>query len=95
MCTPHGFLPTAIEGVTTFCRHLRGILALKTPVGNELALIFPVPHGESCQIRGTQGGSFDHLRPLHRHLEDIALELHGEVIHGGSTIDAYYWYCHA
>ena len=43
-------------------------------------------HRQAGQVGCTQGGGLDNLRPFHRHIEDISLELHEEVVGYGAAV---------
>src|SRR5258708_12522367 len=55
----------------------------------------PEAGGQASKIRSTQGGRLSNLWPLHRHSQNISLELHEQVIDDGASIDTQSRHMHA
>src|SRR5579859_2216232 len=84
----HGALPTRVEAVALILAHLWLKGAVDSPVLCAFLRTAPETYGDTCEIGGTEGGSFGDLRTLDGHTEDVCLELHEQVIDNCAAIDA-------
>ena len=65
------------------------------PLLGDVCLRFPVTDRQTGQIRGAEGGGLGHARANDRHFEQIALELHQQIIRAGTAVHAEFLEAHA
>ena len=61
---------------------------LKLPVRGQHRAALPQPDADTRQIGGAERRRFGDLRTQHRHPEQVGLQLHQQIIGGGTAIDA-------
>src|SRR5215472_9528481 len=87
----HGALdssfPVGIKHFALVRTHSRLKRAINRPLPGHFLRTAPKSSCQTCQVSSTQGGRLGNLWPLHRHAENISLELHEQVIDNCATID--------
>src|SRR5579863_10283636 len=76
-----GALPAGVELLALGLAHRGAEFVVQRPLARELRLTAPEAGGKPRQIRGAQRGRLRDLRALHRHAQDISLELHQQVVY--------------
>src|SRR5712691_2754197 len=80
-------LPTSIELIALIGAHLRLKCAVNGPVLCQLMLAAPEANRKAGQVGSAQGCRLRNLWSLHRHAENIGLELHEQVVYDSTAID--------
>src|SRR5260370_40316006 len=88
-------LPIGIELIPLVSAHLRLEGAINCPMLAYFLVAAPEAGRHASKIRSTQGSRRSNLWPLHRHSQNISLELHEQVIDDGASIDTQSRHMHA
>src|SRR5580698_968781 len=78
--TAHRLLPGVEQCRAAIFRHLRIPALVDRPVADEILAIAPIPDRESRRVCRTQGGGLRNFRPHHRHIENVGLKLHQQLV---------------
>ena len=84
----HGAEPAIVSFRGFFFRHLGLEFLRDRMVRLDVSLRVVEPAGEAGEISGPEGGGLEAHRQVHLALEDVALELHEEVVRARPAIDA-------
>src|SRR5690606_26316759 len=79
--------PSLAHIVPGSCTQPRSEALVLAPQPGDLVLVAPEPHGQARQVGGAQRGRLEHLRADDRDARDVGLELHEEVVAGGTAVD--------